>query len=378
MPVPPRKQLAVVGEGGRGMTEASGGRRSRVLDKVLACRPEVEALVVTTPENRRYLTGFTGSWGMSVLTATELVLITDGRYVEQAAAEAPGSRIVRHGTDPLPAMKEVVQATGAARIGFEKENVTVGMHQRLQSALEGITLVPTEGLVEGVRIIKEAEELDLIRQAAAMADEVLDDHLHLLRPGVTEREVAIALEFAMKRRGAGAAFEIIVVSGPRSSLPHGRPSLRVMEEGDLVTLDLGVQYQGYCSDLTRTFAIGRADARQREVYEVVLAAQTAALEGLRPGMTGKDADGLARSVIEERGYGEHFGHGLGHGVGLAVHEGPRLSLTGDAALPEGCVVTLEPGVYLPGWGGVRIEDLVVLRSDGAERLSNFPRELKIL
>jgi Xaa-Pro aminopeptidase len=360
------------------MTNALGARRVRVLEKMVAHRPEVEALLVTTPENRRYLTGFTGSWGMAVLASAELVLITDGRYVEQAAAEAPGSRIVRHGADPLPAVKEVVQNLGATRIGFEKENMTVGMHQRLQTALEGVTLVPTEGLVEGVRMIKERGELDLIRQAAAMTDAVLADCLHLIRPGATEREVAIALEFEMKRRGAGPAFEIIVVSGPRSSLPHGRPSSRAMATGDLVTVDLGVQYQGYCSDLTRTFAIGHADARQREVYAVVLAAQTAALEGLRPGMTGKEADGLARSIIEQRGYGEQFGHGLGHGVGLAIHEGPRMSLTGDAPLPEGCVVTLEPGVYLPGWGGVRIEDLVILRSDGAERLSNSPRELKIL
>ncbi len=360
------------------MTEIPAGRRSRVFDKILAHRPEVEALLVTTPENRRYLTGFTGSWGMALLTATELVLITDGRYVEQATAEAQGSRIVRHGTDPLPAVKEVVQASGAARIGFEKENVTVGLRERLQSALEGIALVPTEGLVEGVRLVKEAEELDLIRHAAAMTDQVLADSLHLIHPGATEREVAIALEFEMKRRGAGAAFEIIVVSGPRSSLPHGRPSPRVMEAGDLVTVDLGTQFQGYCSDLTRTFVLGRSDSRQREVYEVVLAAQTAALEGLRPGMTGKEADALARTVIAARGFGEHFGHGLGHGVGLAVHEGPRLSLAGDAPLPEGCVVTLEPGVYLPGWGGVRIEDLVILRSDGAERLSSFPRELKML
>ena len=360
------------------MIDPFGGRRSRVLDKILAHRPEVEALLVTTPENRRYLTGFTGSWGMALLTGMELVLITDGRYVEQAAAESPGSRIVRHGTDSLQTVKEVIQDMGATRIGLEKENVTVGMYQRLQSTLEGVTLVPTEGLVEGVRVIKEAGELDLIRQAAAIADEVLTDSLHLLRPGVTEQQVAIALEFEMKRRGAGAAFEIIVVSGPRSSLPHGRPSPRVMEAGDLVTVDLGAQYNGYCSDLTRTFAIQPCDLRQRQVYEVVMAAQTAALTGLRPGMTGKEADTLARTVIGERGYGDHFGHGLGHGVGLAVHEGPKLSMTEDSPLPEGCVVTVEPGVYLPGWGGVRIEDLVVLRSDGAERLSSFPRELKIL
>ncbi|MDQ7793007.1 MAG: Xaa-Pro peptidase family protein [bacterium] len=335
-------------------------------------------LLVMTAENRRYLTGFTGSWGAVLLTPAETVLLTDSRYVEQAATEAPGCRVLRHGAEWSQTLGETVTGMGLHRLGFEKENVTVGLYEKLSAALPGTELVPTEGRVEAGRAIKDDGELQSIRSAAALTDQVLTEALELIRPGMIESELALALELGLRRNGAEVAFEIIVASGPRSSLPHGRPSDRVLAAGDLVTIDMGARVNGYHSDLTRTFALGKPDSRQEEIYQVVREAQTAALAGMKPGMTGREADALARDIINARGFGEYFGHGLGHGVGLAVHEGPRVSLTGETALREGNVVTVEPGIYIPGWGGVRIEDLVVLRPTGVEMLSSFTRELVVL
>ncbi|HLS88067.1 MAG TPA: Xaa-Pro peptidase family protein [Sphingobacteriaceae bacterium] len=340
----------------------------------------LDALWVTGATNRRYLSGFTGSAGSLLITGDAALLITDGRYITQATAEAPAFTVVRHGTKMLDTLAQQVAELGVKGLGFEAEHQTVAFFHQAKAALDGVELVPTQGLVEGLRMVKDPEELALIRQAAQMADAAFNALLPDIRPGVSERDLALALEFDLKSRGAqDLSFPIIVVSGPRSALPHGRPTERVLQAGDLVTFDWGCVWGGYCSDVTRTVVIGEPTPRQREVYDTVLAAQLAGLAALRPGVTGREVDAAAREVIAAAGYGENFSHGLGHGLGMDVHEGPRLAAGFDQELQPGMVVTVEPGIYIPGWGGVRIEDLVVITETGYEILSTgVTKELLVL
>jgi Xaa-Pro aminopeptidase len=334
----------------------------------------LDALLVVKPENRRYLTGFTGSAGAVAIFPDRAFLLVDFRYLEQAGAEAPGFSLVRIKTaiyEPGAFLRE----QGVRRVGFEADAVTVAQWRQLQEPAPGPEFVPLEGL-DRLRWRKSAEEIALIRRAAEIGDAALRAVLPQVRPGVRERDLALELEYRMRRLGAdGVAFDSIVASGPRSALPHGRAADRPIENGDLVTFDWGATVQGYHSDCTRTVVAGKATARQREIYHLVGEALTAALAGLRPGITGKEADALARDRIAAAGHGDDFGHGLGHGVGLAVHEGPTLSPREEAVLEPGVVVTVEPGIYLRGWGGVRLEDLVVLREHGPEILTTSPKEL---
>ncbi|HEY8395002.1 MAG TPA: Xaa-Pro peptidase family protein [Thermaerobacter sp.] len=351
-------------------------RRLETLRRRMA-EEKVDGIWVGSPANRRYLSGFTGSSGWLLITADRAELWTDFRYLEQAAAQAPAFEVVRHEPDVYQHLGRRAGELGLTRLGFERDHLTYGQWERLRAGLpDTVELVPVAGWVEELRRVKDPGEIAAIRQAARIADEALLEVLAGLRPGMTEREVALQLEFAMRRRGAeGVAFDFIVASGPRSSLPHGLASERVIEEGDLVTIDYGAVYAGYASDCTRTVVIGRAGQRQREIYDIVLEAQRRAMAAVRPGATGADVDRAAREVIEAAGYGEHFGHATGHGVGLEVHEGPRLAATaGDQVLAPGMVVTVEPGIYLPGWGGVRIEDLVVVTEDGGEVLTRVTKE----
>ncbi|MCG0239061.1 MAG: Xaa-Pro peptidase family protein [Firmicutes bacterium] len=342
----------------------------------------LDGLLVQKPENRRYLSGFTGSAGVLLVTARGAHLLTDFRYTEQAAAQAPDFQIHRTGDGGyVETLVPLLQQEGVRRLGFESDYVTVDAHAAYQKALgdAGVELVPAAGLVERLRQIKDPEEVAAIRRAAAIADAAFQHILGYIRPGVTEREVALELEFFMKRQGASAlAFDTIVASGPRSSLPHGVASDRVIGRGEFVTLDFGCVYQGYCSDMTRTVMVGEPDEKQREIYEIVLTAQRLGVEAARPGITGRELDAVCRDYIAQRGYGEYFGHGTGHGVGLYIHEEPRVSQRGETVLEPGHVVTIEPGIYLPGWGGVRIEDLVVITETGAEVLSQSPKDLIIL
>lgn len=338
----------------------------------------LEAVWIGSPANRRYLSGFSGSSGWLLITATGAQLWTDFRYLEQATQEAPGYEVVRHEAQVYAHLARYLQEVGIRRLGFEAEHVRYGDWQRLRAALpEQIELVGISGWVEQLRRVKDEVELALIREAARLADEALLEVLAGLRPGVTERQLALELEFAMRRRGAtAAAFDLIVVSGPRSALPHGQPGDHAIEAGQFVTLDYGAVVGGYCSDCTRTVVAGRATPRHREIYQVVLEAQRRAVAAIRPGVSGAEVDRAARQVIEEAGYGDRFGHATGHGVGLEVHEGPRLSvLAEDDRLEPGMVVTVEPGIYIPGWGGVRIEDLVVVTADGGEILTRVSKEL---
>jgi Xaa-Pro aminopeptidase len=326
-----------------------------------------DAFLVSNGENRRYLSGFTGSAGTLLVTAGAARLLTDFRYVEQATAQAPDFEVILVTGAPWPTVAEQASALGVRRLGFESHDLTVDAFEQLQDALKEkaaqTSAVPLKGLVEGLRQVKDEAEVDVIRRAVEIGDRAFERVAAGLRPGVTEQEVAWRLEVAMREMGAeGLSFPTIVASGPNGAMPHHRPGDRAVGPGEPVVIDMGCRVEGYCSDMTRTICLGEPDPQFWEVYEIVLRAQQACIGGLKAGLTGNQGDALARDVIVKAGHGEHFGHGTGHGVGLAIHEDPRLTPTpaGAAALPVGAVVTVEPGIYLPGWGGIRIEDMVVV------------------
>ncbi|MBE3563203.1 MAG: aminopeptidase P family protein [Hydrogenibacillus schlegelii] len=339
----------------------------------------LSALVVTHGPNRRYLTGFTGSAGLVVVLQDRAVLITDFRYEEQALAEAIGVQVdIAAGGGYWDRAAEHLKAAGARRIGFEAEHLSVAHFRLLSEAAPG-EWVPASGLVEALRAVKEAGEIERIRAACRLADLGVTYALEIARPGMTERELALELESFLRRQGAeGIAFPTIVASGERGSLPHGTASDRPIGDGELVTLDFGIVVEGYVSDITRTFAVGRPPERLVEVYEVVRRAQEAALQAVRPGVLAREVDRAARAAIEAAGYGPYFGHSTGHGIGLEVHEKPALSSRSEEALRPGMVVTVEPGIYLPGLGGVRIEDDVLVTEAGAEVLTLATKALVVV
>lgn len=337
----------------------------------------LEALLVTHLPNIRYLTGFSGSAALLLVRPDSTTLITDFRYAVQAPDEAGDSALVEIDQKSVwERLGRVLTAAPVATLGIEAQALTVRDAERV-AGLTRAKLVPVAELVERLRTVKSPEEVAAIRAAATLAEEALAELLPTVRAGQTELEVGAALESALRRRGSEwHPFPTIVASGPRSALPHARTSGRTIEAGEWLLLDFGAQVGGYCADLTRTMVVGRrADERQRTIYELVRSAQRRALEGLRAGMTGREGDALAREVIAARGFGDAFGHSLGHGLGLEVHEAPRLAPTSEASLPAHAVVTVEPGIYLPGWGGVRLEDDVHLGPDGAELLSDGRTEL---
>jgi Xaa-Pro aminopeptidase len=336
---------------------------------------ELDALVVTNLTNVRYLTGFTGSNGVCVVGAEQRDFVTDFRYVEQVKHEVQDFERIEGKQDLLGDVSERL----SGRVGFEDQHMTVRTHRRLGELVgEGVELVPAGGMVEDLRAVKSADELARVREAAKLADGILEYLRERGLVGRTEREVAVDLEHQMRERGAEEpSFPSIVAAGPNGALPHANPGEARIEQGQLVVVDLGWRLDGYCSDCTRTFATGSLEDEALEVYELVERAQIEALLAIRAGSGCRKVDGVARSIIENAGHGDRFGHGLGHGVGLEVHEAPRLSRLApeDARLSAGNVVTVEPGVYLPGRFGVRIEDLVVVTDDGCEILSGFPKSL---
>ncbi len=331
---------------------------------------EADLLLVSDLVNIRYLTGFTGSSAMAVVGADTRRFITDFRYIERAKAEVTGFDHERAPQEFAEALTEG-WPEGSVRLGFEDHKVSVRQHARLRELLpDRIELVPAGGLVEAERSVKEPAEVDAIRVAAALVDDIYAWLFEVGIVGRTEREVALALEEEMRRRGAtGPSFPSIVASAEHGALPHAEPRDVEIAPNVLVTLDLGAVVDGYCSDCTRTWATGELDDDLTAIYVLVLRAQEAALGAVRAGPTGRELDAVARDLIAAKGHGEHFGHGLGHGVGLEVHEGPRLARSATEPLVAGNVVTVEPGVYLPGRGGVRIEDLVVVTEKGCDVLS---------
>jgi len=329
-----------------------------------------EPLLVTSPVNVRYLTGFVSSNAVLVVEAGRTRLFTDFRYREAAAAALAGIEVVEGKRSLLP---DVAAATGG-RLGFEADHLTYGGYETLRAG--GVEPVPRRGLVERLRALKDDAELALIRHAAQVGEHALEALVREPFVGRSEREIAWRMRELLHAHGADdAAFATIVGSGPNGALPHGRPTDRIVQRGELVVVDWGARAGGYHSDCTRTFATGRLEPDLARAYEVCRSAQATALAGIRAGMTGADADRIARAPIEEAGLGAFFGHGLGHGVGLDVHESPTLRPESTDTLQAGMVVTVEPGIYLPGRGGVRIEDLCVVREDGLELLTSYRKDV---
>ena len=336
----------------------------------------VDALFVTRLTNVRYLTGFTGSNGQALVTASEAVFFTDGRYTEQSRHEVPDVERVTYAPGVAASLAEQCGRMGVSRLGFEAHDVSVATHGRLVGALEGVELVATQDAVERQRWVKDDEELSALRHAQRVTDLAFDDIVEWLATGQTERQVAHQLELVMRREGADAmAFDPIVAFGENAAEPHHEPGHRVLEEGDIVKLDMGALWAGYHADMTRTIAFGEPAAELKKVHEIVKESQQAGIDAVREGVTGAEVDAAARAVIEGAGYGERFSHGLGHGVGLEIHEGPRLGREFDHVLPVGAVVTVEPGIYIPGLGGVRIEDMVEVTDDGCRVLGTSTRDL---
>ena len=335
----------------------------------------IDALLVGTESNRRYLSGFTGSAGNLMVTPFRRVLITDGRYTSQAAVQSPDYEVVTHTGPILEQVAATAAELGTKQIGFDPSTTSVTDFQNLSERLgEDCSLVATPGLVEKLRLIKDEYELAIMRRAIKIADEAHAMVARELVPGKTERELAMQIEQEFRRLGAQKpSFDVIVAAGTNSAMPHYLPGDYVIGAGDPVVVDFGVILDGYCSDITRTYCSGGRTSQFQEIYTIVLEAEEAALAGVGAGKSGREVDGLARSIITEAGYGESFGHGTGHGVGIDIHEAPRLAETATDVLEAGMVHSIEPGIYLPEWGGVRIEDLVLVREDGAEILTAAPK-----
>ena len=342
----------------------------------------VEDTFGTLAASRRYLSGFSGSMGWLLITADEAFIVVDFRYWEQAERESPLFTLVKATggiKSWLPALIGDA-AMGGARLGFEPGGVTVSAHHSIREALATLPapgrpeLVPAPCIVDEMRAIKEPKELALLQRSVDIADDVLRSVIPRIEPGWTEELVSLEIERESRKRGAsGLSFPTIVASGARSAMPHARPRQESIQVGEPIVIDMGVRVDGYCSDVTRTVVVGQPDERFWKIYDIVLTAQLAAEELVEEGMSGSDAHGLAQKVISEAGYGDRFGHGLGHGVGMLVHEAPRLSKGSDDVLKEGMVVTMEPGIYLPGWGGVRIEDMVVIKGGRAHLMTGAPK-----
>jgi Xaa-Pro aminopeptidase len=340
-------------------------------------RVGADLLLVSNLSNIRYLTGFAGSEALLVLSPNDGWFLTDSRYTSQASTEVTGANVVEFSVR-LESLARVLQEAGAAKVAFEAGYTSVTVYQELCRKLPGIEFVPADAELTAIRAVKDAGELEILERVAGIASQALLEIAGELRPGMLESEVAWALEVAMRNRGAeGKSFDFIVASGERGALPHGKASDKRIAAGELVTIDYGALYRGYCSDETVTLCLGEPDSRQREVYETVRAAQEIAIEGVRPGMSFRDLDAMARDYIAAKGYGQYFGHGLGHGIGLDVHEYPTVSPRSAAIVEEGMVFTVEPGIYIPGWGGVRIEDSVVAEHDRCRRITQVPKTLMI-
>lgn len=352
-------------------------RLEKLLDKLSTMG--IDAVIIHGEYNRRYLSGFTGSNAYLYISKKYTKLLTDFRYIEQATGQCPDFEVVDYlkgGVTLNDTLNKIVEADGVKTIGFEDSVLTYKAYKAFQDGLDGVELKPIGDVVEQIRMIKDSEELEAIKKAASIGDKAFSHILTYIKPGVTEIEVSLELERFMKQNGASKlSFESIVASGTHSSLPHARPTDKEIAVGDFVTLDFGCVYQGYCSDMTRTVVVGKASDQQKEIYNTVLEAQLRSLKALKEGCVGKEVDKVARDIITDKGYGDYFGHGLGHSVGLFIHEEPRLSPKDDSVFRENMVVTVEPGIYVPDFGGVRIEDLVCVTKEGIINFNTSSKEL---
>jgi Xaa-Pro aminopeptidase len=335
---------------------------------------DIDAFLVSQPENRYYLSGFSGSAGYLFITQKYAVLATDFRYVEQVKMQAPDYTLFQISGSLSKWLPEVIDGLKIKKLGFESADITFDKYQNFSSIIGksglDLQLMPFTDTVETIRTVKDSEEIDCIRRAAEISDKSFNYIAGIMRAGMTELELAWELEKSLREAGSQSMpFEIIAGSGPNAALPHAHPSERILKEGESVVLDFGAKVDGYCSDVTRTLCIGKPDADFNKIYGIVLDAQMSAISKIVQGTTGAEADGFARSIIEAAGYGEAFGHSLGHGVGLAAHEKPSLSCVSEDILSENMVFTVEPGIYIAGWGGVRIEDTVIIKNGKISVLS---------
>ncbi|PWA13223.1 Xaa-Pro dipeptidase [Pueribacillus theae] len=338
----------------------------------------IDSMLITSSSNLRYMTNFTGTAGIALISLNEAKFITDFRYTEQAKEQAKGYDIVEHKGKIIEEIAKQAEKMKINQLGFEEDHVTYSTYQTYKKEIPA-QLIPVSGIIEELRLIKDNTEIQIVKEAAEIADAAFEHIITYIKPGMREREISDELEFFMRKKGAtSSSFDTIVASGYRSALPHGVASDKVIEEGDFVTLDYGAYYKGYCSDTTRTIAVGEPSDQLKEIYAIVLEAQRLGVEGIKPGMSGKEADALTRNYIKDKGYGDYFGHSTGHGIGLDIHEGPTLSVNSETILKPGMIVTVEPGIYLSGIGGVRIEDDILITETGNKRLTKATKELIIL
>lgn len=337
----------------------------------------IDAIVVESPFNRRYLTGFTGTFGVAFISKDQAKFITDFRYTEQAANQAQHFDIIEN-RNTTKEIANLVQTMGIKTVGFEEEHVTFNQYRQLEKELNA-SLIPISSPVEDLRKVKTDDEIAKIKTAASIADKAFTKILNDIRPGVTEMDINNKLEMYMRDAGAtSSSFDLIIASGYRSALPHGVASNKIIETGDMVTLDFGALYEGYCSDMTRTVAVGEPDQQLKDIYEIVKRALELGISAVKSGVQCKYIDTVVRDFISSKGYGENFGHGTGHSFGLEIHEGPYFSQKSKDVLETGMVMTIEPGIYIPNLGGVRIEDDVLVTETACEILTTSPKELIFL
>ncbi len=352
--------------------------RLNILRRLLR-EENLEALLIYGRENTHYLTGFTGSTSFALITLDQSILFVDSRYTTQASSQCPGSLVVQEQSSLCLAVCKKIEQLQLQNIGLEDETITLALYHEIKAALPWQNLSAVSKRLSKLRWIKDESELSKIRKAVRIADEALAKTLPSIKAGMRETEVAALLEYQMKLLGAdNPSFASIVASGERSALPHGIASEKIIADGDVLLMDFGAIYQGYCSDITRTFFIGRANPKLLEIYGIVLEAQQQAEQMLKAGILGKAAHQVAADVISKAGYGDYFGHGLGHSLGLEIHEEPRLNSVSETIIPAGVMMTVEPGIYIPGLGGVRIEDTVIVKDGGIEILTQSPKDLSIL
>jgi Xaa-Pro aminopeptidase len=337
---------------------------------------ELDVLVVSQPENRRYLSGFTGSTGWLLISDSNASLAVDFRYVEQAKKEAPDFEVIHTKGDMANWLPKLASDLGFKKIGFEANQFPFASYHQLCKTISNgnghyqLQLIPTTGLVESLRAIKEPKELEFIIEAVKLADAAFEQAKVIIHPGITEADLAWELEKFLREKGSESIpFNIIVASGSNSALPHAKPSERPILKGEPVVIDIGARVNGYCSDLSRTLFLGKEDKTFSKIYDIVLSAQLTALATIRANMSGEQADRLARTIVEQAGYSDAFGHGLGHGIGLEAHESPRLGPNSSDLLTEGMIFTIEPGIYIAGWGGIRIEDTVMMENGKVKSLT---------
>ena len=348
--------------------------------RTLISEKGIDSFLVSQQENRRYLSGFSGSSGWLFISQKLAILATDFRYTEQARQESQDFEIVQTKGETSIWFTQLIQTHGWHTLGFEAQHMSFATYQQLSEIIEAeqldLELIPCQNMVERLRCIKDTMELNTITKAVQLTDAAFNQILATIRPGLTEKELAWDIESFFRQNGAEAtAFDIIVASGPNSALPHARPGERHLQPGEPILIDMGARIDGYCSDFTRTICMGKAEDKLQEIYDIVLEAQQAAIDGTKSGMNGAEADKQARTIIEDAGYGDNFGHGLGHGIGLAIHETPSLSRLSSDILDNGTVFTIEPGIYIQGYGGVRIEDTVRLEQGNIKVLTGSAKFL---